>query len=132
MDYLREGVHLRAFAQKDPLVEYRGEGHKMFDELGTTIREEVVFTLFHVAVQIEQPLEPVQAHDGDLQYQHDTSAGADAIAAAGAGTATAVAAPPASSALPVQTQAVNEHKNIGRNDPCWCGSGKKFKKCHGA
>src|SRR5207342_2063104 len=55
MDYLREGVHLRAFAQKDPLVEYRGEGHTMFEELGRTIREEVVFTLFHVAVQIEEP-----------------------------------------------------------------------------
>jgi preprotein translocase subunit SecA len=133
MDYLREGVHLRAFAQKDPLVEYRGEGHKMFEELGVTIREEVIFTLFHVAVQIEQPgLEPMQAHDGDLQYQHETSAGAENIAAAGAGSATALAAPPASSALPMQTQAVNEHKNVGRNDPCWCGSGKKFKKCHGA
>jgi preprotein translocase subunit SecA len=133
MDYLREGVHLRAFAQKDPLVEYRGEGHKMFEELGATIREEVVFTLFHVAVQIEQPgLEPAQAHDGDLQYQHETTAGAENIAAAGGGSATAVAAPVAAAALPVQQQAINEHKDIGRNDPCWCGSGKKFKKCHGA
>ncbi len=48
MDYLREGVHLRAMAQKDPLVEYRGEGHVMFEALGRTIREEVVLTLFHV------------------------------------------------------------------------------------
>ena len=48
MDYLREGVHLRAFAQKDPLVEYRGEGHVLFEELSQTIRSEVVFTLFHV------------------------------------------------------------------------------------
>ncbi len=133
MDYLREGVHLRAFAQKDPLVEYRGEGHKMFEELGATIREEVVFTLFHVAVQIEQPgLEPAQAHDGDLQYQHEKTAGAENIAAAGGASATAVAAPVAAAALPVQQQAINEHKDIGRNDPCWCGSGKKFKKCHGA
>jgi preprotein translocase subunit SecA len=134
MDYLREGVHLRAFAQKDPLVEYRGEGHILFEELSQTIRQEVVFTLFHVSVQVEDPgLEPMQAHDGDLQYEHETSAGADAIAAAGAGTATAVAAPPArSSALPTQQQVVNEHKDVGRNDPCWCGSGKKFKKCHGA
>jgi preprotein translocase subunit SecA len=133
MDYLREGVHLRAFAQKDPLVEYRGEGHKMFEELGATIREEVVFTLFHVAVQIEQPgLEPAQAHDGDLQYEHETTAGAENIAAAGGASATAVAAPVAAAALPVQQQAINEHKDIGRNDPCWCGSGKKFKKCHGA
>jgi len=134
MDYLREGVHLRAFAQKDPLVEYRGEGHAMFEELGQTIREEVVFTLFHVAVTVEEPaLEPMQAPSGALSYEHETAAGADAIAAAG-GSATALAAPPsrATSPLPVQHQAVNEHRDIGRNDPCWCGSGKKFKKCHGA
>jgi preprotein translocase subunit SecA len=137
MDYLREGVHLRAFAQKDPLVEYRAEGHVMFEELGRAIREEVVFTLFHVSVQVEQPaLEPVQARDGALSYEHETSAGAEAIAAAGAGAATAVAAPPEPARAPQpfapQQQAVNEHKDIGRNDPCWCGSGKKFKKCHGA
>jgi preprotein translocase subunit SecA len=134
MDYLREGVHLRAFAQKDPLVEYRGEGHTMFEELGRTIREEVVFTLFHVAVTIEEPaLEPMQAPGGALSYEHETAAGAEVIAAAG-GAATALAAPPAgaTSALPVQQQAINEHRDIGRNDPCWCGSGKKFKKCHGA
>jgi preprotein translocase subunit SecA len=132
MDYLREGVHLRAFAQKDPLVEYRGEGHTMFEELGQTIRHDVVFTLFHVAVQVEQPaLEPVEARGGELQYEHETSAGADAIAAAGAGSATAVAAPPAHTPKP-QGQVVNEHKDLGRNDPCWCGSGKKYKKCHGA
>ena len=106
----------------------------MFEELGGTIREEVVFTLFHVAVEVQPAdLEPVQGHDGDLQYAHETSAGAEALAAAGAGAATALAeAPGAPGALPVQQQAVNEHKDIGRNDPCWCGSGKKFKKCHGA
>jgi preprotein translocase subunit SecA len=134
MDYLREGVHLRAFAQKDPLVEYRGEGHALFEELGVTIREEVVFTLFHVAVSFDEPaLEPVEARDGPLTYEHDVSSGADAIAAAGAGAATAVAEPPPMAAGPAQQgQAVNEHKDLGRNDPCWCGSGKKFKKCHGA
>ena len=135
MDYLREGVHLRAFAQKDPLVEYRGEGHAMFEELSSTIREEVVFTLFHVAVEIEEPaLEPMQAREGSLSYEHETSAGADVIAAAGAGAATALAAPPqpSSSGSFAQGPAVNEHKDLGRNDPCWCGSGKKYKKCHGA
>ena len=132
MDYLREGVHLRAFAQKDPLVEYRGEGHTLFEELGQTIREESVFTLFHVAVEVEQPaLQPMEAPGGELHYEHETSAGADVIAAAGTSAATAVAPPP-TSPLGVQPQAVNEHKDIGRNDPCWCGSGKKYKRCHGA
>jgi preprotein translocase subunit SecA len=132
MDYLREGVHLRAFAQKDPLVEYRAEGHAMFEELGRTIRQEVVFTLFHVAVTIEEPqLEAAPVRDGGLHYEHETAAGADAIAAAGA--ATAVAAPPlAAAAPPRQGQVVNEHRDLGRNDPCWCGSGKKYKRCHGA
>ena len=133
MDYLREGVHLRAFAQKDPLVEYRGEGHVMFEELSGAIREEVVFTLFHVAVQIEEPaLEPMQARESSLHYEHETSAGADVIAAAG-GAATALADPPVTSPSSfAQAPVVNEHKDIGRNDPCWCGSGKKFKRCHGA
>ncbi len=134
MDYLREGVHLRAFAQKDPLVEYRGEGHILFEQLSGTIRQEVVFTLFHVAVTVEEPaLAPAAARDGDLQYEHETSAGADAIAAAGA--ATALAAPPVAAAAPNPMQqgpVRNEHKDLGRNDPCWCGSGKKYKRCHGA
>ena len=130
MDYLREGIHLRAMAQKDPLVEYRGEGHAMFEELGRSIREEVVLTLFHVelAPQDVEQLQPAE-QPGALQYEHETSAGADAIAAAGAGdggAATALAAPPR------PQQMVNEHRDIGRNDPCWCGSGKKYKKCHGA
>ena len=137
MDYLREGVHLRAFAQKDPLVEYRGEGHVLFEELGQTIRQEVVFTLFHVAVTVEQPaLEQVQAPESSLHYEHETAAGADVIAAAGGAAGNGAAgngAPlePATASF-AQAPAVNEHKDLGRNDPCWCGSGKKFKRCHGA
>ena len=84
MDYLREGVHLRAFAQKDPLVEYRGEGHAMFEELGQTIRQEVVFTLFHV--DGERSRSPrssrCRRRESSLHYEHETSAGADVIAAA--------------------------------------------------
>ena len=53
MDYLRDGIHLRAMAQKDPLVEYRAEGHAMFEELGGTIREEVVLTLFHAQIEVQ-------------------------------------------------------------------------------
>jgi preprotein translocase subunit SecA len=131
MDYLREGVHLRAMAQKDPLVEYRGEGHVMFEELSRTIQEEVVLTLFHVEVQqdeAEQALQHAETPQA-LSYEHETSLGADAIAAAGglAAGATAVAQAPA------QHQVVKDQaRDIGRNDPCWCGSGKKYKRCHGA
>jgi preprotein translocase subunit SecA len=136
MDYLRDGIHLRAMAQKDPLVEYRAEGHIMFEELSRTIREDVVVTLFHAQVNIEpEQLQPAQEPNGNLQYAHETTAGADAIAAAGAGagaTATAVAPSPARATQTQGTVVNDEHQNVGRNDPCWCGSGKKFKRCHGA
>jgi preprotein translocase subunit SecA len=133
MDYLRDGIHLRAMAQKDPLVEYRGEGHAMFEELGHTIREEVVLTLFHAQVEVNEPpqLAPEQGGNGTLQYQHETAAGSDVIAAAGgAGGAVATSFAPQAGGTATAT-AVNQHKDVGRNDPCWCGSGKKFKKCHG-
>jgi preprotein translocase subunit SecA len=140
MDYLREGVHLRAMAQKDPLVEYRHEGHLMFEELGAAIREEVVLTLFHAQLEpaeAEQALaQPGSANgaDGNLQYEHQSLAGADAIAAAGAGASGAVATAAMAGGGSTSTQQIvkSERDNIGRNDPCWCGSGKKYKKCHGA
>ncbi|HET8652662.1 MAG TPA: preprotein translocase subunit SecA [Gaiellaceae bacterium] len=144
MDYLREGVHLRAMAQKDPLVEYRHEGHLMFEELGRLIRGEVVSLLFHAEVQAEdaQALQELQASDdeGDgYAYEHESLAGSDAIAAAGA--TAAVAAPAAAMAgalgggatsVATKQRVASEWDKVGRNDPCPCGSGKKYKKCHGA
>ena len=143
MEYLRDGIHLRAMAQKDPLVEYRNEGSTMFDELNDQIREEVVRYLFHVEVAREEPpqLQPEEASDGALVYEHESLAGSDAIAAATAGAvqpaagATQAAAPSTETAAasPVATQTVpSEYAGVGRNDPCPCGSGKKFKRCHGA
>ncbi len=134
MDYLRDGIHLRAMAQKDPLVEYRAEGHAMFEELGSVIREEVVLTLFHAQVEAAPPEpEPARPGNGDLSYQHETAAGAEAIAAAGgASGAVGTAFATQASGGTATATAVNDHKDVGRNDPCWCGSGKKFKRCHGA
>jgi preprotein translocase subunit SecA len=148
MDYLRDGIHLRAMAQKDPLVEYRTEGHAMFEELGQIIREEVVRYLFHVEVEaqappdLEQPVSPGSGPsgggNGGLTYEHESLAGADAIQAAGAGdgvrTAGTTAGVVGAGATSVATgqRTVSDQQKLGRNDPCWCGSGKKFKKCHGA
>jgi len=144
MDYLREGVHLRAMAQKDPLVEYQHEGHLMFGELGLAIHEEVVLTLFHAqldpgdAGELAQPTSPNGgAPGGNLQYEHQPLAGADAIAAAGgsaaAGSPTmAMTGGSTTTAGAPKPIVKSDRENIGRNDPCWCGSGKKFKKCHGA
>ena len=133
MDYLRDGIHLRAMAQKDPLTEYRSEGHAMFQELNAAIKEEVVLNLFHAQISVEEAdaLERAQetpAVNGGLSYEHESLAGADAIAAAG----TSVSTPVGGGGAAVATQRVNsEQEKLGRNDPCWCGSGKKFKKCHG-
>jgi len=136
MDYLREGIHLRGMAQKDPLVEYRNEGHVMFQDLNRSIREEVVTLLFHAEVTADES--QLQAANGDgeaenLSYEHSSLAGAEAIAAAG-GTSTLAMGGGGSVATPVaQRPKVNsEMEKVGRNDPCWCGSGKKYKKCHGA
>ncbi|HEY2936676.1 MAG TPA: preprotein translocase subunit SecA [Gaiellaceae bacterium] len=131
MDYLREGVHLRAMAQKDPLVEYTSEGEKMFNELGEAIREEVVLTLFHAEIQAEDAAELQQHEQAQrLQYEHEQAAGADVINQALAGSgAVPVAVGNGDAPQPIKK---SELENIGRNDPCWCGSGKKFKKCHGA
>jgi preprotein translocase subunit SecA len=133
MDYLREGVHLRSMAQKDPLVEYTAEGERMFTALGGEIRAEVVLHIFHA--ELAGPEEgapppqlapsPTGGGNGNLRYEHQTSAGAEVIAAAGGQTM--AVAPTA-----VQTVHVSANEKLGRNDPCWCGSGKKFKKCHGA
>jgi preprotein translocase subunit SecA len=139
MDYMREGIHLRGMAQKDPLVEYRNEGAAMFQELNGVIRAEVVTLLFHAQVEPGDPSgdgsalpEPASANggaNGGLAYEHQSLAGAQAIAAAG-GTSTAAVA--GGSTVSTGTVVKSDHENIGRNDPCWCGSGKKFKRCHGA
>src|SRR5438270_8790798 len=137
MEALREGIHLRSLSQKDPLVEYTGEGEVMFTELGRVIRGEVVLHLFHAELAPEEAQQQLaqaqqsQTSNGDIRYEHETAAGAAAIAAAGGGEELAAGVP---SAAGVATQPVrtSEHEKLGRNDPCWCGSGKKFKKCHGA
>jgi preprotein translocase subunit SecA len=142
MDYLREGIFLRGLAQKDPLVEYTAEGERMFTDLGQTIRAEVVLHLFHAELAPQEAgapppeLAPAPAPgdgNGNLRYEHQTSAGAEVIdAALGAGASTGGFAAPAAAGGGVQTVQASPHEKLGRNDPCWCGSGKKFKRCHGA
>ena len=106
MDYLREGIHLRGMAQKDPLVEYRNEGHLMFQELNRAIREEVITLLFHAEIE---PMEGAPIPEP--------------VGVGAGGVTTPVAQKP---------KVNSEFENVGRNDLCPCGSGKKFKKCHGA
>jgi preprotein translocase subunit SecA len=154
MDYLREGIHLRGFAQIDPLVAYKNEGFEMFTGLIDSIWEEFARYIFRVEVEIEgenggggagvppQPWQPSPNSSSTtrLQYQGGTAEDQpSALAAAAAGGVPAgvagaaeMAAEEFAAPAPVETRHVDEREQIGRNDPCWCGSGKKFKKCHGA
>jgi preprotein translocase subunit SecA len=111
----------------------------MFQELNRAIREEVITLLFHAEISAQESAELQQqapnGANGNLSYEHQQLAGSEAILAAG-GTSTAAAgfASAGGVATPVaQRPKVNsEFENVGRNDLCPCGSGKKFKKCHGA
>jgi preprotein translocase subunit SecA len=138
MDYMREGIHLRGMAQKDPLVEYRNEGHTMFLELNRAIREEVVSLLYHAEVTPDDSALQQQGQsgggNGSMSYEHESLAGAEAILAAGGTStvATAATAGGGSVMTPLKPKVNSELERIGRNDPCYCGSGKKYKKCHGA
>ncbi len=139
MDYLREGIHLRGFAQRDPLVEYKNEGFTLFRDLMNSIWEDFGRYIFHVQVEIE----PAQAatlggssqtrRTSSLTYTGGGPEQPSALYDAADQAGVAVADGPEYQALPeVETRHVSEEEKIGRNDPCWCGSGKKYKKCHGA
>jgi preprotein translocase subunit SecA len=140
MDYLREGIHLRGFAQIDPLVAYKNEGYQMFEELMHSIWDEFAKLVFRAEIEV-QPEGVAASGEGEptsFAYSGGTTEGQPSalaeVAAAGGADATDVAAGAADrgNGEVVETVVKGEHDDIGRNDPCWCGSGKKFKKCHGA
>ncbi|MCC6790078.1 MAG: SEC-C domain-containing protein, partial [Thermomicrobiales bacterium] len=109
MDDLREGVGLQAYGQKDPLVVYKTEGFRMFNLLLGHIQHDVVHTIFRVQPAVAQ--QPVRTRITDQQAAVTNRDGDTAAA----------------SRQPVQNK-----RKLGANDPCWCGSGKKYKRCHGA
>jgi len=137
MDYLREGIHWRSLSQKDPLVEYKSEGFGMFQELLGSIKEDFVRTIFHMS-RVPQN-EMAERRERDLQYTYDDGTtsrlpqvaeqAAVQQAAAGAGAAPA-GGQDAGVKAPVAVTTRHADK-VGRNDPCPCGSGKKYKKCCG-
>ncbi len=122
VDDMRRGIGLRAYSQRDPLNEFKIEAYRMFDELKATIRHDVTHTIFRVTVERA----PAQQRPMARNVVEGRAAVAGTASAAGAATATAVAGN-GNGAQPARSG-----PKIGRNDPCWCGSGKKFKKCHGA
>jgi preprotein translocase subunit SecA len=123
VDDMRRGIGLRAYSQRDPLNEFKIEAYRMFDELKSTIRHDVTHTIFRVTIERA----PAQQRPMARNITEGRAAPvAGTTSASGAATATAVAGGGNGS------QPARSGPKIGRNDPCWCGSGKKFKKCHGA
>ncbi len=104
MDDLKQGIGLRAVGQQDPVMAYKMEGFDMFEEMITNIQEETVKAMFHVTIQTETERKAV----------------AKIVNVSGTGDGSTTKKP------------AKSDKKVGRNDPCPCGSGKKYKKCHGA
>ena len=118
MDQLRQGIHLRGYAQKDPKQEYKRESFEMFTEMLDRIKHEVVIVLSRAQISTDEEIEELEAQrrqsSGDVEYQHE-----DASAMG------------ASETEEEHTPFVRDERKVGRNEPCPCGSGKKYKQCHG-
>ena len=126
LDHLRQGIHLRGYAQKNPKQEYKREAFELFGALIESVKLEVTRTLIAVQIKSEAALEVPDAPPAleNVSYQH-----ADPVSAASQASVEASLAPPADEKAQQPFKRYNE--KIGRNDPCPCGSGKKYKQCHG-
>src|SRR5690242_11034312 len=141
IDHLKEGIGLRGYGQRDPLVEYKKESFDLFQAMKERIDEEMVRYLWRLRPVIEggDQSAPPPPRPAPRRPQPMTLSGGSAAAPPRASNAPPQAAM-AAAGRPARTggdDAVvktikRDEPKIGRNDPCWCGSGKKFKKCHGA
>jgi len=125
MDVLRQGIGLRGYGQRNPLQEYAFEGYNLFEEMNANIRLNVAKLLFRVQVNVDQRLERRQQRQAPVQYSASDQGG---LAAAAAGAPRGGAGPARGSG---PTSPIRVGEKVGRNDPCPCGSGKKYKHCHG-
>jgi len=149
MDYLQQGIHLRGLAQLDPLVAYKNEAFTLFGDLMNVVWLDFSRMIFRVQVTVQEdpgavqePQIPVRTPSpasssstggGRVSYSGGAGAsGAQAFAAAAAGAVVGAGAGEAEAEVMPVVQRHTDANEPGRNDPCWCGSGKKYKKCHGA
>jgi preprotein translocase subunit SecA len=157
MDYLREGIYLRAYSQRDPLVEYQKEGFDMFSAMMDGIKEEAVGFLFNLEVEVEQHgdhshmtitglsqdgVEDEEGADLEAEIEAELQAAAAAPQIRAKGLQRPITPQQLSYSAPAEdgdaavvttgTPAADAYAGVGRNEPCPCGSGKKFKLCHGA
>ena len=119
LDHLRQGIHLRGYAQKNPKQEYKREAFELFERLLGQVRKDVTRIVFTVQIRSQEDVEETAPHADvhNVQYQHADVV--DAEFGGGAGEA------------PAPQQPADAGPKVGRNDPCPCGSGKKYKHCHG-
>jgi preprotein translocase subunit SecA len=129
LEELRQGIGLRGYGQRDPLVEFKVEAHDMYDQLTEHIRQNTVRQIYHVTLTTPAARPQPPARTQESGPADDAASGAATTkaqvgaSASGGGAATATA---------TATATAPANKKVGRNDPCPCGSGKKYKKCHGA
>jgi preprotein translocase subunit SecA len=124
LDHLRQGIHLRGYAQRDPLNEYKREAFDLFDGMLTNLRQTVTQVLSHLEVRMQQPPEPEPAPVAPLRSR-------PAPIAAGAGAPTAALALADGDTLEIDPSDPATWGRTPRNAPCPCGSGRKYKQCHG-
>ena len=128
MDHLRQGIHLRAYAQKNPKQEYKRESFELFEQLLKNLKDEVVKFLSHVQIQRQDAAQQIEqqrreaAEREKLAFQH---AQASALSSAEGGD------PEAQEQAATPQTFTRDQPKVGRNEPCPCGSGKKYKQCHG-
>ncbi len=150
MDYLRQGIYLRSYAQVDPKQEYKREAFRLFEDMLARIKKELVQTLARVRIRSEEEVAAMEAEQRRvaaaraMDFQHaETTGFGGAAPQPGAGalpggqpmrlpTPEGAMGDAAETAVATATPMVRSGPKIGRNDPCPCGSGKKYKHCHGA
>jgi preprotein translocase subunit SecA len=121
MDYLRQGIGLRGYGQKDPKQEYKKEGFAMFSDMLERIKHEIIGVLSRVQVRAESDVEAVEQQRRSkvqVKYHHDSANPMSEGSEGGKGGEE-------------QTPFQRQGRKVGRNEPCPCGSGKKYKQCHG-
>jgi preprotein translocase subunit SecA len=130
MDYLRQGIHLRGYAQKNPKQEYKREAFEMFGTMLDQVKHDTISILSRVRVQSEEDVRRMEAQrraTQQMKFQHDEASALGQSQPAPAQPGQAAPAPAAQQQAPF----VREGRKVGRNEPCPCGSGKKYKQCHG-
>jgi preprotein translocase subunit SecA len=123
MDHLRQGIHLRGYAQKNPKQEYKREAFELFTQMLERVKHEVIELLSKVQIQAEEDVAAIDEQrrsSAPVSYRHDAVQ-----------SATAGEAPDEAPAAEAEKPFVREGRKVGRNEPCPCGSGKKYKQCHG-